>query len=148
MAMAKNRVRWPASWIYPELRRFPTAEAREKAAQAVALRGRATVAIAIRFLLGFALLLAFGYAIARLLTSISIARLVAMPITMLLCSAALLVVFVWAMWPERKRLRRFFREELCKCGLPTCLGCGYNLTGNTSGVCPECGTEIETDERD
>ena len=22
----------------------------------------------------------------------------------------------------------------------TCLTCGYNLTGNTSGVCPECGT--------
>ena len=24
-----------------------------------------------------------------------------------------------------------------------CVGCGYNLTGNESGVCPECGTEIE-----
>jgi hypothetical protein len=23
-----------------------------------------------------------------------------------------------------------------------CLKCGYNLTGNVSGVCPECGTEI------
>jgi hypothetical protein len=22
----------------------------------------------------------------------------------------------------------------------TCLSCGYNLTGNISGVCPECGT--------
>jgi hypothetical protein len=21
-----------------------------------------------------------------------------------------------------------------------CITCGYNLTGNTSGVCPECGT--------
>lgn len=24
-----------------------------------------------------------------------------------------------------------------------CVGCGYNLTGNVSGVCPECGTKIE-----
>ncbi len=24
-----------------------------------------------------------------------------------------------------------------------CLGCGYDLTGNTSGVCPECGTPAE-----
>lgn len=24
--------------------------------------------------------------------------------------------------------------------LNQCLRCGYNLTGNTSGVCPECGT--------
>jgi hypothetical protein len=23
-----------------------------------------------------------------------------------------------------------------------CLTCGYNLTGNTSGVCPECGTPV------
>jgi hypothetical protein len=25
---------------------------------------------------------------------------------------------------------------------PGCLVCGYNLTGNTSGVCPECGTPV------
>ncbi len=24
-----------------------------------------------------------------------------------------------------------------------CLRCGYNLTGNLSGICPECGTEIQ-----
>jgi hypothetical protein len=23
-----------------------------------------------------------------------------------------------------------------------CLACGYNLTGNTSGTCPECGTPV------
>jgi hypothetical protein len=26
-----------------------------------------------------------------------------------------------------------------------CLGCGYNLTGNQSGICPECGIEINPD---
>lgn len=26
-----------------------------------------------------------------------------------------------------------------------CLECGYDLTGNESGVCPECGTEIQCD---
>jgi MFS family permease len=25
---------------------------------------------------------------------------------------------------------------------PCCPGCGYNLTGNTSGVCPECGRTV------
>ena len=24
-----------------------------------------------------------------------------------------------------------------------CLKCGYNLTGNVSGVCPECGEKVE-----
>jgi len=29
--------------------------------------------------------------------------------------------------------------------IPTghCQKCGYNLTGNVSGVCPECGTPIK-----
>jgi hypothetical protein len=25
---------------------------------------------------------------------------------------------------------------------PVCTRCGYNLTGNTSGVCPECGAPV------
>lgn len=28
---------------------------------------------------------------------------------------------------------------------PTCKKCGYNLTGNTSGVCPECGQPIQSE---
>ncbi len=38
----------------------------------------------------------------------------------------------------RGPLRRYRRR---KPGL--CIKCGYNLTGNESGVCPECGTKIE-----
>ena len=37
--------------------------------------------------------------------------------------------------PMRRRNRRR-RHGLC-------LKCGYDLTGNTSGVCPECGTAID-----
>jgi predicted RNA-binding Zn-ribbon protein involved in translation (DUF1610 family) len=28
-----------------------------------------------------------------------------------------------------------------------CPSCNYNLTGNTSGICPECGTAIDTNAR-
>jgi len=28
-----------------------------------------------------------------------------------------------------------------------CTHCSYNLTGNVSGVCPECGTPIQSSER-
>lgn len=31
--------------------------------------------------------------------------------------------------------RKRFRDPNCRC-------CGYNLTGNTSGLCPECGTPV------
>lgn len=37
----------------------------------------------------------------------------------------------------RGPFRRYRRR---KKGL--CIQCGYNLTGNTSGICPECGSEI------
>jgi hypothetical protein len=37
----------------------------------------------------------------------------------------------WARW---RRVRG--REELGQC-----IGCGYDLTGNRSGVCPECGRD-------
>ena len=35
--------------------------------------------------------------------------------------------------------RRVRRRRRLLCGL--CIKCGYNLTGNVSGVCPECGVE-------
>ena len=28
-----------------------------------------------------------------------------------------------------------------------CRGCGYNLTGNVSGICPECGRPLDPDQR-
>ncbi len=50
----------------------------------------------------------------------------------------LLVIPLWIMFATR----RAFGQDWCRreCGL--CVACGYDLTGNTSGVCPECGTEI------
>lgn len=53
------------------------------------------------------------------------------------------------------RLQRYVVQELARClmgptlgerGLPGCLACGYDLRGNVSGVCPECGAGVETPE--
>lgn len=38
----------------------------------------------------------------------------------------------------RGPLRRWRRRRRGEC-----LACGYNLTGNVSSVCPECGTKVE-----
>lgn len=35
-------------------------------------------------------------------------------------------------------------EALQICRGPTCAKCAYDLTGNTAGVCPECGTACPT----
>ena len=40
----------------------------------------------------------------------------------------------------RRRARRQLRERLVTLGIAVCLKCGYNLKGNVSGRCPECGT--------
>ncbi|MFH1746838.1 MAG: MFS transporter [Planctomycetota bacterium] len=49
------------------------------------------------------------------------------------------IVFV-AMFNERKFQKDSARIEQEDTGAaPRCLECGYNLTGNVSGVCPECG---------
>ena len=49
-------------------------------------------------------------------------------------------LYVWARGPHVRRRHRL------KHGL--CLECGYDLTGNVSGICPECGTLITTDAKD
>jgi hypothetical protein len=41
----------------------------------------------------------------------------------------------------RQWLRQYRRNQRHKKGL--CVTCGYNLTGNISGLCPECGSPIE-----
>jgi hypothetical protein len=37
----------------------------------------------------------------------------------------------------------FLRDlEIVECSPDYCVHCHYNLTGNVSGICPECGTPI------
>lgn len=38
------------------------------------------------------------------------------------------------------RMRNRGRHE----EFPTCSRCGYNLTGNRSGLCPECGAKLKS----
>lgn len=46
--------------------------------------------------------------------------------------ASLMALVGWEWWGHRHRV---------PAGAPRCAACGYNLTGNMSGVCPECGTK-------
>lgn len=45
----------------------------------------------------------------------------------------------WVVWKIGNRKRA---------GSNTCPTCDYNLTGNVSGICPECGTPIPDEMRD
>jgi hypothetical protein len=45
----------------------------------------------------------------------------------------------WSFWHRRTGRWLARREALCSQG--RCPECAYDLTGNVSGVCPECGNE-------
>ncbi len=49
----------------------------------------------------------------------------------------ILLTTVYPLRACRRVIRKRFRKSR---GL--CIPCGYNLTGNTSGICPECGTAV------
>ena len=55
-----------------------------------------------------------------------------------LCTLAVPLPVIW-LW--RYRRERRMRSD----GMPGCAKCDYNLTGNVSGICPECGTPIPAD---
>jgi hypothetical protein len=43
------------------------------------------------------------------------------------------------------KLRRLGRQLEARWNSGECGNCGYNATGNTSGVCPECGEAVKRD---
>ncbi|MFH1747038.1 MAG: hypothetical protein ABIG44_08335 [Planctomycetota bacterium] len=51
---------------------------------------------------------------------------------------------ILTLWLVRRRITCNLRLELRKLGQPICLACGYDLTGNVSGRCSECGTTINS----
>lgn len=65
------------------------------------------------------------------------------------CFAVLLLIVVslFGFWYSVTRRIRPILEEQRRRLEGTCIACDYNLTGNVSGICPECGTPIPPSER-
>ncbi len=53
-----------------------------------------------------------------------------------------LLMAILITWIVRQGITRNLREELNRRGFPTCVKCSYDLTGNVSGRCPECGKPV------
>jgi len=51
------------------------------------------------------------------------------------CAAVFLASAIWALYLWRPQRPHLWTGH--------CSKCGYDLTGNTSGCCPECGTETK-----
>ncbi len=143
--MAKYRSRWPQSWLYPELKLFPTEEALRHAA-----RRATSILLRIPTLwLGLAVVVILPILIPELIFRIhrpgGIAEGVLRGAISFLGGG---VGGVWIVLSCRRRVRAFLRQCLCENGVPMCIPCGYDLRGNTTGICPECGAPIRKDNED
>lgn len=65
---------------------------------------------------------------------------IAIPLAPLACAFALYPFALAISAAVRRLARTFFPRRLPHS--PRCPSCRYNLTGNASGICPECGTSI------
>ena len=132
------------SWMYPELERLATAGARSEVLRAArsargAQRGFAAAVILFSVISFFLVALGCGALVALLGRPFqSPAELPDRLLegTLYLSAGAGLAVGAWL---YRRRTRRIIREILNQRGVLICVPCGYDLTGNVSGRCPECG---------
>ena len=124
--------------FFPEAARFPDKKSRKQAFAAAArpLRYRAFIAAFLYGPLFFAMFLILNAFVEPRWLQVAIASLLGGGIGLLGSTAMLLLT--------RRPMRHALRRELLALGIPICLACGYDLTGNESGVCPECGSAPES----
>lgn len=127
-------------WLYPEIRVVP--DQRERAAVFSKLaRGKRRV---LGFLL-FALLIFCTMALidsfAPVLFGDRVTTLILMG-TPVAAIGGVLISVVGAL-VSRKRDRAILRRCLVEAGYLVCLGCGYDLRGQTISRCPECGVAFD-----
>ena len=123
--------------LLPELRRLPTPEARRE----VLRLARREVDKHWAFWVGIVAIVVADVVITFLLPRFG----VPMPwrgTTRGLLSAAAMIACLLLGWSFRKTIRRSLWRELASRHIPCCTSCGYDLTGNVSGRCPECGAKV------
>jgi predicted RNA-binding Zn-ribbon protein involved in translation (DUF1610 family) len=136
-------------WLYPELRAFDTREARTQAMRQcrkdlgggwsswlVLLGGVYLAYVWLLWLAGTAPLPPF-------LSTLGMSTNVWVTLTFFGVLALFAASQSLDVSGRRRRLRRRLREMLAQQGITVCKTCARDLTGNTSGVCPECGTATE-----
>lgn len=146
-----KQTRTPLRWLFPELDLFDT---REEALAALKCVGKCSRRRNVSVLVALWLVVA---AIAVFAIECTPAGNVVFPpmprskwefvprvITFMVAILPLLVLaLLGTAGLVRRSTRRGLREQLSKTGFPICIDCGYDLTGNASGRCPECGLEFE-----
>lgn len=138
-------------WLYPELKGFASDEARSRALKEALGRTKFNWKMILILVVGTCVLIAWTLAQGELAFFL-LNRGVSKPIGSVLAGVVGigLGVFQIAMVLRysRRTVRPLLREILDKQLQPVCAACGYDLRGNTSGTCPECGQEHQTNPKD
>jgi hypothetical protein len=122
--------------LYPEMDRFATQEEAILATRDAALKARFG---SFRYFIKYQLaVLVFGPALMFFLFLVSWD----IRLRIVFAAACILLAAIWEIAVARKPIRHSLRGHLIKIGVPVCLKCGYDLKGNVSGICPECGEGI------
>ena len=125
--------------LFPETRRFPTPKARWEALQ----RARREVGNHWGYWVGLIAIVVLCLIGMFLLPHLGISRAWRHVPSWVLPLAMLVACWLLG-WSFRKTIRQSLWRQLARRGVPCCASCGYDLTGNVCGVCPECGTKRGT----
>ena len=126
--------RWLRNRAFPDLLRLQDESDRK---QVWAIASRESGLCWILPIVAYAPVFPWAYVAVNLRLSLAAMMVVMVPAFMVVSVGALcLAVFLF-----RRKLDRSIWRALVDRGVSICFHCGYDLTGNTSGVCSECGRE-------
>ena len=122
--------------LFPELERFPDANARWQAWRAVRSHAWSPPDWLLRIGGGGVI----GVVVILTVMALSgMSKRVFQDIGLLMLGGGTAAYLVVCLVVARSVMRRSLRRLLVDCGIPVCIRCGYDLMGNVSGKCPECG---------
>ena len=130
-------------WFFPELKRFEAGDERDRAwrcaiRDCLPIKDLWPYALVLFFFLGVPLISLLGYQIWRICRG-QINSAFDFCVGFLPGGLAPIGALAVVAYFPRTKIRTHLRRQLNKSNMPTCMNCGYDLTGNTSGICPECG---------
>ncbi|MCG8405599.1 MAG: hypothetical protein MI923_10420 [Phycisphaerales bacterium] len=124
--------------LFPELRRFAT-DSDRLAAFTPALNGALNSGLSIFLIVATVVVSFAGIVILVTIATTPVFVLAAIIPYILMIPLCQAVIF----WVLGHRIRRELRRKLNVYGIRICIKCAYDLRANESGVCPECGTQVE-----
>ena len=123
--------------VFPEIDRFPTpADAEQALKKAMSHRRSWVIGLSFSIIIIYCLALALMF---EFMDRNTVYYTWLPPLMILLIPLFYMMLLGW---PFRRHIQRSLREQLAESGIPVCIQCGYDLTGNESGMCPECGNEF------